>query len=453
LRPMRSLGPEFRTQLKLAGPVVLAQLGMMAMGTVDQIMVGHLDGEEVAKAALAAVGLGNLLYMFLAVFASATVMAVDPIVSQALGARDSEAVALGIQRGVVLALLFGLLFALPLLLAGPILARLDQPPAVVPDATLYARWMVPSLPIFLLFGLLRQVLVALHLTRPILIAVGIANLINVAADWILIHGNLGAPRLEVLGSALATLFSRGAMIGLLLLFAWSELRPHLLPLQLRAATRARPLLKLLRIGAPIGVQSMLEMLAFGLIVPLMGWLGALQQAGHMVAINLASLSFMVPLGISAAASVRAGHHVGAGDADAVRRSAAVSLVLGTSVMLFSAALFLTLPRLLASIYTEDAEVIAMAVLLLPLAGLFQLFDGLQVVALGVLRGVGDTFVPMLIALVGYWGVGFPFGYWLAFERGVGARGLWWGLVAGLGVVSAVLLVRVRVRLGRELARL
>ncbi len=449
---MRSLVPEFRTQLKLAAPVVLAQVGMMAMGTVDQIMVGHLDGEGVAKAALAAVGLGNLLYIFLAVFASATVMAVDPVVSQALGARDSEAVALGIQRGVVLALIFSVVFGIPLLFAGSILAQLDQPSEVLPAATQYARWMLPSLPIFLVFGLLRQVLVALHLTRPILIAVAIANVLNLGADWILIHGNLGAPRLEVLGSALATLFSRASMLGLLLLFCWSELKPHLLPLQLRAATRLQPLRRLLRIGVPIGMQSMLEMLAFGLLVPLMGWLGTLQQAGHMVAINLASMSFMVPMGIASAASVRAGHHVGVGDPAAVRRSAAVSLLMGSSVMVVSAALFLAFPWTLASIYTEDREVIVMAVTLLPIAALFQLFDGLQVVALAVLRGVGDTFVPMVIALVGYWGVGFPLGYWLAFERGVGARGLWWGLVAGLGVVSAVLLVRVRVRLSRELAR-
>jgi MATE family multidrug resistance protein len=210
---------------------------------------------------------------------------------------------------------------------------------------------------------------------------------------------------------------------------------------------------MLRLGAPIGVQFGLEFGAFGAIGVLMGWLGTLAMAGHQVALNLASLTFMVPLGISQATAVLVGQGVGREDPPGARRAAGAGIILGGAFMAGTAALFLLFPELLSRIYTVDPEVVAVAVLLIPLAGVFQIFDGLQVVASGVLRGVGDTRSPMIVNLLGFWCIGMPISLWLGFRAGVGPVGLWWGLVAGLGSVAVFLLVRVRFRMGRDLRRI
>lgn len=448
---MSPLRLEIRDQLRLAGPVVLAQLGMMAMGTVDTIMVGHLPTDGTAKIALAAVGMGNVIFFAGASFAIGVLMSLDPVVAQALGAKDRSAVGLGIQRGLLLAGLLTLLVLAPIPFAERLLTALDQPEEVVPVTAAYLRAIAPSVPLFLLFGVLRQTLQALHRLRPMLFAIAIANVGNVLFNWAFIFGKLGLPAFGAVGSGYATSLSRVVMVGTLLWFSWPVLREYLLPWR-RQALALAPLGRMLRLGVPVGFQSSLEFWAFGMVTVLMGRLGALEQSAHMVAIQLASISFMVPLGVGAAASVRVGLGVGRGDGAAVRRSAAVALVLGVGVMAVAAALFVALPESLTGLFSEDREILALAASLLPLAAAFQLFDGTQVVALGCLRGVGDTFVPMVINLVGYWVVGFPVGYGLAFHGGLGAHGLWWGLVAGLGTVAIVLALRVRSRLAGELER-
>jgi MATE family multidrug resistance protein len=443
---------EIATQLRLAGPVVLAQLGMMAMGTVDTLMVGHIPGERAAELALAAVGIGNVLFFAVGSFAIGVLMALDPVVSQALGAGDRRAVSLGVQRGLLLAAVLSALVALPLAFTEPLLRALGQPPEVVPLAADYLAAVAPSVPLFLGFALLRQVLQAMGHLRPMLLAVGVANLANVFFNWALIYGRAGLPELGAVGSGWATSLSRVVMIGLLLWFSFERLRPHLRPWSPQVFSLA-PLWRMVRLGVPIGLQVSLEFWAFGLVAVLMGRLGSLEQAAHQVAINLASLSFMVPMGVSAAASVRVGFNVGRGDGAAVRRSAAVSLLLGVGAMAGSALLFLVWPTPLAALYSEDGAVVALAASLLPLAAAFQLFDGTQVVALGCLRGAGDTLVPMAINLFGYWVVGLPVGLWLTFPRELGPYGLWWGLVVGLAVVATVLALRLRFRLAGELERL
>jgi MATE family multidrug resistance protein len=201
-----------------------------------------------------------------------------------------------------------------------------------------------------------------------------------------------------------------------------------------------------RLGLPIGAQQGLEFGAFGTVGLLMGRLGTVPVAGHQAALNLAALTFMVPLGVGAAAAVRVGHAVGAGDARGARRAAAAALACGVGFMAASALVLLAAPRALAGLYTSDAAVLALAASLIPIAGVFQVFDGLQVVSLGVLRGAGDTRVPMLVNAVGFWLLGLPLGAWLGLRTSLGPPGLWWGLVAGLAVVGVVLGARVRWRL-------
>jgi MATE family multidrug resistance protein len=209
---------------------------------------------------------------------------------------------------------------------------------------------------------------------------------------------------------------------------------------------------MLKLGAPIGAQMVLEIGAFSAVAFLMGWLGVVEVAAHQVAINLASLTFMVPLGVGSAAAVIVGRAVGGGDAAAVRRSSVAALLAGAAFMSITAALFIGVPHALANLYTRDAAVLALAAVLLPIAGVFQVFDGLQVVAIGVLRGLGDTHVPMIANVVAFWCIGMPVSLWLAFSLRLGAIGLWWGLVLGLFMVACFLIARVVQRARGDVTR-
>jgi MATE family multidrug resistance protein len=449
--PARSPREAWRAELaatrRLAVPVATVQVGLMLMGVVDTMMVGRISA-----AALAAVALGNLYVFNVTALATGMLLALDPIVAQAVGARDQDAIGHGVQRGVLLALLLSVPTALAMLPAAAVLRALGQPPEVIGPASRYVLLSIPAIPAFLGFVVLRQTLQALGQTRAIVLTIVVANLLNVVLDWAMIFGRLGLPPLGTDGSAIATTLARWAMALLLLGSAWPRLRPAFRPWH-RDSARPGALWRLARIGVPIGLQQLLEFSAFGTIGLLMGRLGTVAMAGHQATINLASLTFMVPLGVGAAAAVRVGHAVGAGDAEGARRAARASMVWGVGFMLVSAAVLLLAPRALAALYSPDPAVIAIAATLIPLAGIFQVFDGLQVVSLGVLRGVGDTRVPMIVNVVGFWLVGLPVGAWLGLSRGMGPAGLWLGLVVGLVAVGLVLGLRVRHRLAGEVRRL
>ncbi|HZL99238.1 MAG TPA: MATE family efflux transporter, partial [Planctomycetota bacterium] len=231
---------------------------------------------------------------------------------------------------------------------------------------------------------------------------------------------------------------------LLLAAGWPALRPYLRPLR-REAARWPALLRQMRLGLPIGAQYLLEMAAFAFVTVKMGSIGATEVAGHQITLNLASLSFMVPLGISAAAAVRVGHAVGRRDRQGVRVATGVAVAAGAATMALFGALFALAPEFLARGYTADPGVIAVIAMLLPVAAAFQVFDGIQIVCGGALRGCGDLRVPMLIHLLGFWLFGIPLSLWLAFRAGMGPRGLWAGLAVALAFVAAVLLLRVRWR--------
>jgi MATE family multidrug resistance protein len=437
---------DLRAMVGLATPVVIIQVGMMLMGVVDTIMVGHLSA-----VALAAVALGNLYFFGLGVFGMGTLMVLDPVVAQAVGARDAPAIARGIQRGVVVAILLGVPATLLLLPAEPFMTFARQPADVVPHAASYAVRLAPGVLPFFLFIVLRQSLQSMHRTAPIMVAIVVANLANAALNWVLIFGHFGAPALGVIGSAWATTISRWLLLLLLLGLTWRQLRPHLLPIRPEIRQWA-PLGRMLRLGVPIGLQYTLEFGAFAFVALMMGWLGTRAMAGHQVAINLASLTFMVPLGVADAASILVGHAVGRGDLAGTRGAARAALLCGVGFMSCTAVVFLSLPGPLARLYTTDLSVLAVAAGLIPLAGVFQVFDGTQVVGGGILRGLGETKVAMLTNLIGYWFFGLPVSYLLGFVVRLGPAGLWYGLVLGLAAVALVLLVRVKQALARERRR-
>ena len=443
-RPTR---PDVRRLMQLAAPVALVQIGLMAMGAVDTVMVGRVSPTD-----LAAVALGNLYFFGMAVFGMGLLFALDPVVAQAVGADDGEGAARGVQRGLLLAVGLGTAAALLLLPAGTLLTLARQPTDVVPVADAYAASLIPGVFPFYAFVVLRQSLQAMARVRPIVVTVLTANVVNVFANWVLIFGNLGAPELGAVGSAWATSLSRWFMIVMLCLVAWPRLRPVLVPFR-PEVLRLPPLVRFLRVGGPIGAQQWLEFGVFGAAGLLMGLMGTVAVASHQVALQLAALTFMIPVGVAQATSVVVGQAVGREDPAAARRSVGAGILTVTAFMACTAALFLLLPEPLARIFSDDAQVVAAAGALLPIAGVFQIFDGLQVAGAGALRGVGDTKVPMLLNLVGFWMIGLPACAWLAFGLDLGPRGIWWGLALGIAAVGILLMLRIRRRFGRALRRL
>lgn len=437
---------ELRAMVALAVPVVLVQLGLMSMGVVDTLMVGRVSARV-----LAAVALGNLYFINVSVFGTGTLMALDPIVAQAVGANDTEGVSRAMQRGLLLALGLSGLAAVLLAPAAPVLRVLRQPAEIIPDAAAYVCISIAGVIPFLMFVVLRQSLQAMHRVAPIVWTMIIANLTNAGFNWVFVYGHLGSPAMGVAGSAIATVISRWIMLALLIAGAWRELRPNLVPIRLGIGQWA-PLGRMLRLGAAIGGQQALEIGAFGAIGLLMGVLGTIEMAAHQIAITLAAFTFMVPLGVGSAVAVRVGHAIGAGDEPRARAAIRAGYLCGVGFMMLAAVAFLTAPVLLARAFTGDSNVIALASILIPIAGVFQVFDGGQAVGAGVLRGAGDTTAPLVTMLAAYWLVGVPVSAYLGFRTELHAAGLWWGFVLSLAAVAIFLFLRIRVVFGRGVRR-
>jgi MATE family multidrug resistance protein len=440
------LSEEIGAVVRLALPVVAVQLGLMLMGVVDTMMLGRVSAE-----ALAAGALGNLVSFSLLVGAVGILMAVDPLVAQAHGAADREAIAAHLERGLVLALALSIPLSILLWNIRALFSRLGQPAVLVQGGTAFIRGIVPGVVPFLVFIVLRQTLQAMGIVRPAVVAMLVGNVVNFVGDYVLIFGHFGSPALGVAGSAYATSIGRWVMLGTLVLASRQALAPYFRGFTRHAfAWRAHG--QHLKIGAPIGVHESLELWVFATVALLMGRLGVRELAGHQIALNLAALSYMVPLGVAAAASTRVGNAIGREDMPGARRAAAVCLLLGAGVMGLFGLLFALAPRFLAGLYSNDPGVLAMGAALLPIAAAFQVFDGVQVVGAGILRGAADTRFAAIVALVGYWVLGLPLGAFLAFRLGQGPRGLWWGLTLGLAIVAVFLCARIVRRFRGHIAR-
>jgi MATE family multidrug resistance protein len=412
------------------------------MGITNAIMVGHLGG-----AALAAAGIGGAIYFTLCMICQGVLNAVAPLAAHAIGSGSREAAGLIAGAGITMAALLALPVLVLLSLAPLLLHAIGYDPALADSISGYLgaiRWGAPA---FLLSAALRAMLSASGRPRVIMVVLLCGIPANAALSWILIFGHLGLPALGIAGSGWSTAAIQWTMM--LSLAGYMALAPGHAPV--RFGLRVfREFGSILRVGLPIGGLFAMEVGVFNTTGLLMGLFGADALGAHQLAINVASFTFMVPLGIAQAAVVRVALHLGAGEPAAAVRAGRTAVALAALCMLGASALLVASPRTIIGLYLDVADpvnrgVVPIAVSLIMIAALFQVLDGVQVVAVGALRGYRDTAVPMLIAAVGYWVVGFTGGWALAFPLGWGPVGLWCGLALGLAVVACALTLRLELR--------
>jgi multidrug resistance protein, MATE family len=440
---------ELRALYTLSWPATVTQVGLMLTSVVDTMVVARLGADALAAAALAHMWFWSTMSLGMG-----AVMGADPMISQAHGRGDGPEAALGLQRALLVALLASVPICIALALTGEVLRVLGQPPEIVGMAQRFNVLRLPSVPCFLLFSAYRIFLQARGRMGPATSIIYAANVLNALLAWALVFGEFGAPRLGFDGAAIAgTVVSIAEVVGLwgcmrvLRLNAGAERRWD------RTALSLAGLSSVLRLGVPVGAQMWLEAFAFTAASFMVGWLGVDAVAAHQIALNLASLTFMVPLGISMGASARVGNLIGMGNEAGMRRAVWVAIAAGAGVMIFSALAFTTLRGQLPLLYTQQTALVLAAAQVLPLAGAFQLSDGTQVVAGGVLRGMGRPHAAAIVNLVGYYAFALPLGWVLAFKFELGLVGVWLGLTLGLMAVSVALLFWVRLTLRRPLAEL
>lgn len=432
----RAFRAELAPTLALAGPVIAAELGWMAMGIVDTIVVGRLGPE-----AIGAVSIGSVLYISVAVVGMGLLLGLDAMVAQAFGAGHRADCHRSLLHGIYVALLLAPPTCAVVWAGSFLLHRIGIQHAVLELTIPYLRVLNWGTLPLLLYAAVRRYLQAIGLVKPVMFALVSANAVNLAANWILVYGHLGAPVLGVVGSSWATSLARlylcASLLGTLLVHAWFKDRELF---RVPLAIDWLRMRKLLALGLPAAGQVGLEVGVFGIATALAGHFAAVDLAAHQVVLNTASLTFMVPLGVASAAAVRVGHAMGRHEGTKAQRAGWTALALGAGFMACSAALFLLFPNTILGIYTDDPEVLSTGRRLLVLAALFQIFDGAQVVATGALRGTGETRTPMFLSTAAHWCLGLPAGYTLAFLAGQGVFGLWVGLTIGL-IAAGVLLLR------------
>jgi MATE family multidrug resistance protein len=442
--------------VRLAVPLSFAQVGQMAMGFVDVAIVGRLG-----PVSLAAVGLGNGIFFTLSIVGVGVMLGLDPLIAQAVGAKEELRARRLLWQGMWLALAAGAVLSLPIAALTFALEAFGVPSDVARETTAYTLVRVPSLVPLLAYTGVRSYLQAHRHTLPLVVSVVAANLANVALDYLFVFGGSAAP---LLGGALGWIPSMGAAgaalatvlcsILQIAIVAWSvrAIRVEGLSGIIRKIDRSEIRLAI-RVGGPVGLQMGAEVSVFALAGLLAARIGAVAAAAHQIALTLASATFCAAVGVASAGAVRVGHAIGAGDAPRTRRSGMLAFAVGSGFMALCALGFLVWPQALASLLTDAPEILAEAVPLLAVAAAFQISDGLQAVGAGVLRGAGDTRFAFLANLAGHYLVGLPIALVAGVHLGKGVVGLWYGLAAGLTAVALVLLGRFVRLSSRPIARI
>ncbi|MFK7877176.1 MAG: MATE family efflux transporter [Paracoccaceae bacterium] len=452
--PQMTYSGHTRALLILGLPLVGGHLGQAAIGITDVVMLGRYSVE-----ALAAITLGSTFFHVFFLMGSGFAWAVMPMVAAFAAEEDEVGLRRATRMGLWLSIAFSLICLPVLIFSDPILRAMGQVPEVAAGASDYLRiagWgIIPALAVMVL----KSYLAALERTQPVLWIILGSAVVNGLANWVLIFGNLGAPELGLQGAAIASIVTQVfTLIGVAIYARWALPEHDLFARMWRID--GPMMLRVFRLGWPIGLTTLSEVGLFSATAVMMGWLGTVALATHGIVLQLATITFMIHLGLSNAATVRAGNALGRRDAGHLARGAWVAFALSLITALLTMVGFLTLPDPLISLFMNENEaarqdILTLGAVLLILAALFQLVDGAQVIALGLLRGVQDTRVPMIMAVVSYWIIGMPASYVLGFVLGYGAVGVWLGLVLGLTCAAVMLMWRfwktIRPRLAEQFA--
>ncbi|HTZ31507.1 MAG TPA: MATE family efflux transporter [Methylomirabilota bacterium] len=429
---------ELRPTLRLALPLILAEVGWMSMMIVDTMMVGRLP---YSAEAIGAVSIASSLFIVFAFFAEGILIGLDTLVSQAFGAGHREDCHRSLINGIYLSFAIAPFLAIPVWILPRYFEKFGVTHSVSLLAAPYMRTLSAGLLPLLLYFALRRTLQGMNMVRPIAFALISANLVNLAGNYVLIFGKFGFPAYGVTGSGIATCLSRAYLALVLVVYLlWYDAHHKTELLKTPVRPDLNRIRELITLGFPAALQLTAEVAVFALVATLIARLGAVVQASHQIALNTVAFTYMVPLGLASATAVRVGQAIGRRDPISARNAGNTAIILGASFMATMSVVLLVFPRYIARIYTSDEAVIRNAVILLAAGAAFQLFDGIQTVATGALRGAGDTRTPMVCHFTAYWLIGLPVGAWLCFSRRWGALGLWVGLSLSLILIGILLLL-------------
>ena len=431
------MGPEIKKTLVLSLPIVVGQLGQMLMSVVDNIMVG-----KVGTQALAAASIANSLFLLIMVVGFGLTVAVTPLTAIAYGAGRDEECGVVLRQGILLNLFFGILLCGITILLSECIQFLNQPHEIVGPASLYMKVLGFSMLPLMLFQSYRQFAEGVSFLKPAMIITLLANFVNILANWIFIYGNLGVAPLGLTGAGIATISSRTFMaIALMIIIRKSPKMKRFDPFFNYRKIDFPMMRRLLAIGIPAGFQYFFEVSAFAASSIMVGWMGTVALAAHQIALNLASISFMVAMGISSAATIRVSTAVGKRDIHGTRLAGFTAAALCAGFMASAGLVFIGFRFFLPTLYISEKEVIDISASLLVIVAFFQISDGTQAVGLGILRGITDMKIPTLITLAAYWLMGLPSGYYMAFKLDMGIYGIWYGLLVSLTISGIFMMLR------------
>jgi MATE family multidrug resistance protein len=430
---------EIRRTMHLATPVIIGQLAVFSMNFVDTVMAGRLPEKEIA---LAALGIGGAVWSSMLMFVLGTLMVVQPSVAQLDGAQMKSEAASQTRQALWIALVLGVPFWGLCYFSEPLLTWFRIDPVIVPQAASYLRavsWGAPGLSLVFLLRFFSE---GTGNTWPTMFYGVAGALLNIPLNYVMMFGKLGFPALGTVGCGYAT--SIVIWLQFLLLALYIAMHRHYQPFALMSHLEKpdwQKIWSLLKVGLPIAVAIFVEGSLFVGAALLIGRLGPVPAASHLIAINFSALMFMIPIGLSSAVSIRVGNAIGRKDMEAARYAGLIGIliILGFQTVSFTG--MLLFPELIVGIYTDDPVVAPLAVSLLFYAAIFQYPDGLQMVAAGTLRGYKDTRMPMLYMVISFWIVGMTLGYNLTFGQGMGPAGMWVGMIAGLTVAAGLMLLR------------
>ena len=436
---------EIKKTLLLSLPIVVGQLGQLFMSVVDNIMVGKVGIE-----ALAASSIANAIFNLIMVVGFGLTMAVTPLTAMAYGAGKDRECGIVLRQGILINLFSGLLLCGFTFFFSECIYLLNQPDEIVSAASLYMKVLGFSILPLMLFQSYRQFAEGVSFLRPAMIIMLLANIINIFANWIFIYGNLGIAPLGLTGAGIATISSRTFMaITLMIVIRKSLKMKRFDPTLNYKKIDFSMMRRLLAIGIPTSFQYFFEVSAFAASSIMIGWMGTVELAAHQIALNLASISFMVAMGISSAATIRVSIAMGKKDIQGTRIAGFSATVLCAGFMATAGLIFILFRFFLPTLYISENQVIDISATLLVIVAFFQISDGTQAVGLGILRGITDMKIPTVITLGAYWIIGLPSGYLLAFKLNMGIYGVWYGLLISLSASAIFMMLRFNLKTKKE----